>query len=295
MLATVQDGDGAFSVRWARDLGGTVSGVTVQPTSSGARVLAATGGDLVALRDDGGNAGRAPAPQGTGRVRLDDVTGDGKADLIGWRRGSTTVGVLDLAERAATSWASEAPVFGLAVAPADHMRPEPTLVLATTAGLRYHAADGAIVARGDDHARDVDVDVEREATSASGASTAFLDADGRLVRVGRNGELVSTRAVSDDPRRLVLDAGDSIVASGVETDLFVPHRVDGDRPLAAVTSGACLHVLDAATGEPIWRAAWTEPIEQVAAGDLDRDGIAELVVASGDSVVVLDRSIVTEN
>ena len=61
----------------------------------------------------------------------------------------------------------------------------------------------------------------------------------------------------------------------------------GDAQQTAVaTRGGQLVIVDLATGTQLYRARW-DSISDLAAGDLDRDGRDELVVAAGNRLAVL--------
>jgi len=64
-----------------------------------------------------------------------------------------------------------------------------------------------------------------------------------------------------------------------------------DRDEVAVHWGRSdVAVLDARTGEVRFAARLDDPIAQIAAADLDGDGIHELAVAAGSALLVLGRA-----
>jgi hypothetical protein len=83
------------------------------------------------------------------------------------------------------------------------------------------------------------------------------------------------------------DVGGAIVVEteGLLRDTFT---VDfGTFGIAAAISGADLAVLDADTGEVRFAARLDDEVAQLAAADLDGDGVHELAVATGRDLLVL--------
>jgi len=277
-VATV--GAGRYRVRWIRELVADIDGVAIDPGGEVPRVLASSGRDLHAFDPDGRAAGRVPAPPGTGRLLVGDVTGDGRSDVVGWRPAAIRVGVLDLAERVSASWDAEAPVFGVAVlAPGAGPAGAP-LALATSAGLRFHAGDGGVLARSDGPARSV--------AAAHPDGLSWLDDDGAWIRLDRAGVSLGGATVGPDASGILSVDVCTVVTREPWAD---PARARGASSdgVAMVAAGRDLVVMSIADGSTVWRSAWSGGIAQVATGDLDGDGVDEIVVASGKAVLTLER------
>ena len=282
-VATVHRGDSAYTVRWSREVGSAVDGVCVDRRNGVPRVIAAAGREVLAFDPEGRQAGRAPMAEGTGRIVAADLTGDGHDDLAFWRPGSPTIRVLDLEHRATASWDADGPVFDVAVLPPDAPAGRSNLTLATPGGVRIHTAEGRLLATVDAPARGVAVAVWN---GLDRPSPAYVTADGTVVRIAPDGSVASTVASRAAADRIVPVAGDVVLIPGATvgwTDVGSdPHAI------AAFREDGSLIVFDVNTGAMRWSATWPDGIGQVVAGDLDEDGIPEIVVATGKRVVVLE-------
>ena len=284
VVATVHDGASPYRVRWSREVESTVEGVALDERTGSSRVVAATGREVLAFDRDGRRTGRAPMAEGTGRIVAADLTGDGQDDLVFWRPGSPSIRVLDMEHRATAAWDADGPVFDIAVLPPDALPGRSSLTLATPGGLRIHSVEGHVLAVVDAPTRGVAVSTW---DGLDRPSPAYVTSDGTVVRIAPDGTVASTVESRAPADRVVPVAGDVVLIPGLTTGWTY---VGSDRDaIAAFREEGSLVVFDTGTGEVLWRAEWPEGIGQVIAGDLDGDGIPELVVATGKRVVVLER------
>ena len=69
--------------------------------------------------------------------------------------------------------------------------------------------------------------------------------------------------------------------------LCLPVVFGGERQVAYGLSSGQLVIVDAASGDTRYRAALSGPIRQIASGDLDGDGLDELLVVQGRNLALL--------
>ncbi len=284
-VAIAEDRSSSYRVRWSREADGDVEGLAFDAVSGATRILAATGREVLAFGRDGRTSGRAPMSEGTGRIVAADLTGDGRDDLVFWRPGSPSIRVLDMARRATAAWDTDGPVFDVAVLPPDGSLGRSNLTLATTAGVRIHSVEGHLLATVDAPARGVAVSTW---AGLDRPSPGYVTADGTVVRIAPDGTIASTleaRAPADrfapvgDAAVLIPGTTTGWTFTGPARDRIAAYREDGSLVVFAVD-----------TGEVLWRSSWPAGITQVIPGDLDGDGVEELIVATGKRVVVLEAS-----
>lgn len=282
-LAKVATGAGLFHALWYRDLPGGADGVVVLPPSAGAarRVIAAGHDQLFAFDARGEATARSEAPSWAGRLLDFGNDAGGGAQIVGFRPGATSLGVIGVASGARTEIASPAPIIDVAVdADGNGAR---RLVLATLDGMAVagpHDASavklagvgatrdvarrddgGALVLRGDGSIAPSEAPERAWSRNASGAA--------RIVAAAATGAAVAPRTV---------------IAS--VTGRFLP---GSGRQLAIATYAGHVALVDLATGRLVFDAVWPDA-RTLAAGDIDGDGLDDLVVADDVGIAALSAA-----
>jgi len=116
-----------------------------------------------------------------------------------------------------------------------------------------------------------------------------LEAGRRLLWLDPSFETIAEHAVPADGWRLI--AGSELNGAGVAPaavlDVAIGRFLPGRGTLVALAlASGQLIVLDPDGGTPVFRAHW-DGVTHLAAGDLDGDGLDELIVAAGRQVAVL--------
>ena len=285
VVATAEDLASSYRIRWSRETGEPLEGLAFDARTAAPRILAATGREVVAFDRDGRRSGRASMAEGTGRIVTADLTGDGRDELVFWRPGSPSIRVLDMAERATASFEADGAVFDVAVLPPENPPGRSNLTLATTAGLRIHSVQGHLLAVVDAPARGVAVSTW---TGLDRPSPGYVTADGTVVRIAPDGTVASTVESRSPADRLVPVDDAAVLIPGMTAGWTYTEPTRDE--IAAYREDGVLVVFATGTGEIRWRSSWPDGIAQVIAGDLDGDGTAELIVASGERVVVLEAT-----
>ncbi|HET9299317.1 MAG TPA: TlpA disulfide reductase family protein [Candidatus Polarisedimenticolaceae bacterium] len=281
-VGEVQVGAGALTPRLWRDLPATPSGVTAVPRSEGGdQLILRAGRGLLAVDPDGTLTEGPPVALQGGHLRAADVNGIGAPEILLWRRAGSEVVVLDLAGGTPRALKSPAPVLDVAVLPGGRV------VLATTEGLVTVDRLGAV--------ETVAGSGPASAVTVRGTEIVALDASGahRLHRYGLEKERLVPGEILDAPEGWPQDAftlvttGKGFVAGPMDVDLTHGSFTGPGRDEVAVRYGrGDLAVLDAVTGEVRYAVRLDDEIAQVAAADLDGDGVDELAVAAGGDLLV---------
>lgn len=285
-VAGVMRGNGRIRVDWLRGVSGQIEGLTAVPRTGGAEELLVSQGRRLATYGADGRVTRdwvgLPA---TGQLRLAPGASPGSALVGCFRRGGTSVVLVDLPSGASTERASPDPVFD--VAPRGAAAADATVALATIGGLRR---------------------------SEPGGATATIDESGTFSSLARSDDdgLLALRAGSAvrrlDATLAEVDAAPVAVAGSAWRLVTVQDAVDGWGVLPATTIGATdgrflptigspnqlalafddgrLAIVDAADGAILFEAVWPG-IESLAAVDFDGDGVDELAVSTGGELGVL--------
>ena len=280
-IADVLVGAGRLAPLWSRDLPGTTDGVVGLPKGApgGGRIVASAGGMIVTLGTDGDSLAQRTGRSWTGRL-LDFGPADGGGrEIVAFRPGSATIGVVAIPNGEPREIAVPAPVVDAAVE--TEAGGEGRHVAVLTAG-------GAMLAPANsDHATPLDGGADvRSIAARPGRGVLALRADGTLGALEAAPTPWPTKAAA--AARLLVAREDgaatgprSVVASAYGH--FLPGR---GRQLAVATYAGHLALLDAGDGTLLFDALWTD-VHDLAPVDLDGDGQDELVVASGRSVAAL--------
>jgi thiol-disulfide isomerase/thioredoxin len=280
----VLSGASSLQARFWRDLPAPASGIAAVPRAEGgARLILHVARGLLSLEPDGTmSAGPALAATG-GRLLAADVDGIGTPEIVHWGRARPDVVVIDLAGGTPRALEAPGPVLDVAVLPGG------TVLLATPDALVTVNRLGAVaVVPGSGGASGLAVRGTEVWAIDAGASH-------RPRRFAVEGESVVPReplsAESWPPWAFTLaPAGPAFVVAPVDTDLTPGSFTGRDRAEIAVRYGRSdVAVLDARTGEVRFAARLNDPIAQLAAADLDGDGIDELALTAGGGLLVLGR------
>lgn len=279
---------GEWEVRWSRELGKPVGGVTlVSGQTNPPTVIALAGRSLSTLRADGKILSTFDAPPGSGRLVSGDFTGDGKPDIVGFRPGGDRVALVDLATGAATTWKAPAPVLHAAAALPGGDRAG-RVILSTTDGLFLTDALG----RPQQGMPGVAL-AATPSTVNDQEALLVLGEDGRLRWVGTDGTLLRETVADPNGRGLVTSLPDGrfgVVSSEVIGAVSGRFVSGGGQQIAVATRSGRLVVLDAAAGG-LLAVARIEGIVQIGSADLEADGLDEIVVGAGERITALGFSI----
>ena len=280
-IATALAGGGALAARWSRDLPGEADGVVGLPTGAtgGIRVVASSGGMLVAFDAAGERIARMKASGALGKLLDFGAKADGAREIVGFRPGGSSIGVVTLDSGAERSIAVPAPVLDVDVQK-DAAGGSRHLAIATMQGAALASADDPSATLLDG-SRGV-----RSLAAVPGRGILGLREDGTIAAVGA--ATMSWIGAAPQSSRL-LAAREDGAALGPDTAVaaalgrFLP---GGDRQLAVATYAGHLVLLDAANGGVLFDAVWAD-VHDLSAADLDGDGLDELLIASGRAVAAL--------
>jgi thiol-disulfide isomerase/thioredoxin len=283
-IASVLTGAGILRAIWFRDLPGDVSGVAALPPSAPAafRVIVSSHGLLVAFDPHGEATARTRAPSWAGRIRDFGVAAGGSRELAGFREGGTSFGVIDLGSGAAREIESPAPLLNLAV---DASRPGDArrMTAATLRGsVTATAAEAAAKPLGG-------LPAALDVAARPGGGVLSLAEDGTIGSL--DGAAARWPTATAGAARLIAASHDgaavgprTIIAAAIGR--FLP---GARRQLAVATYSGHVVLLDAEEGRLLFDAVWAD-VHDLAAGDLDGDGLDELMVAAGHQIAALSAS-----
>lgn len=280
-IAEVLAGAGTLRALWYRDVPGSADGIVGLPPGhpDDMRVLASAGGSLLAFDADGEPLSRLKASSWAGRLLDFGVDAAGSREIVGYRPGGTTLGVVSLRAGTERSIECPAPIVDVAVE-------------ARSGGDRRHLAiatmGGAMFAGAND-ARALPLDgagAVRAVASWPGRGVLALRADGSVSSLDASAPAWPAKAAGAS--RLLAADGDG-VAVGPRTAIaavagrFLPGT---GRQLAVATYAGHLVLLEASDGRILFDAVWPD-LHDLAATDLDGDGRDELLVGAGRSIAAL--------
>jgi hypothetical protein len=202
--------------------------------------------------------------------------------LIGFRRGATRVVRLGPDAEAGVRWEAPAPLFDVVFEPLREAAP-PTLLLATTSGLRRVGVDGNGLGSREN------LGMLRAVAVTRSGLRAVLNSAGRLTWL--DGALATVLSQDMSPSSSVLVSARGLadgvgVAPSAVASASVGRFLNEDAVQVALAVAGQLVVLDLASGAERFRARWPE-LSILTAGDLDGDGRDELIVGSGRRLTVL--------
>lgn len=281
-LARVTTDAEAIDVRWAHEVPDTIEGLTVIPAEGERppRVVVHSGSKLRAFRADGKPSGVAAAPAGMGILRVGDITGDDRVDLVGFRVGSPRIVGLDLATREKQVAELDTPAFDVAVSETSAASGAPILAV-TREGLTFVTGQGRVVGVLAPGAKSVAIDGSRAWMLGIDGQVRTIDlGSGRIEPLGT----ASPEAVAVVP--VPARPGYGLVHRDVRA--IAPGRFRSPDVLdwAYATRDGRLVVAREGAVPPVVVAEWPG-ITQLVAHDLDGDGRDELVVGAGAIVAVL--------
>jgi len=280
-VAGVIKGAGRLQARWMRDLPGTAEGVVGLPAggTGGMRVVASGGAELVSFDATGEAIARLKAEGAAGRLRDFGVAADGTRELIGFRPGGTTVGVIALRSGALRTVTLPAPLIDLAVsaqAGGDGRR----LSFATMGGIAEAGArdERATLREGGTGVRSLAV--------VPGRGVLALKEDGTIAPLDGSTPSWSPKAAGTIRLLAAREDGAIVGPSSIIAVVSGRFLAGGGRQLAVATHAGHLALIDEASGRVEFDAVW-DGIRDLGAADLDDDGRDELFVAAGRSVTAL--------
>lgn len=284
-LAAVRVGAGAFTPSWTRRVPGTIEGARIARAPGGAaRLHVIAGRELLSYGPGGEILSRTKAPSGSGLLRAGDLEGDGRDELFSFRPGGTRLIRLGFEGTAPLVWDLPSPLFDVEVLPPANAEGRGKLLLATADGLRTTDGRGAPAQSvvHDETFRDLALLDDEDPPVL-----AALDFTGRVIRFDRSFARGRVTEPLPGGRAIVNPPGSSGVASLDTAVVAVGRFLPGHPGLAAcATPAGQLVVLDPGREGELFLADWPG-ITALTGGDLDGDGVDELVVADGDRISVL--------
>lgn len=280
-VATVLSGQGRFQAKWFRELSGLADGVVGLPAerAGGARVVASSGDQLVSFDAGGEIVARARTSASAGRLLDFGLAADGTRELVGYRAGGTSVGVISLRSGSLRTIALPGPLLDVTTS-GEGKGGQRRLALATMRGAAFAGAS-------DEHAVLVEgAGGVRAVAAIPGRGILSLREDGTIAGLNA-GSTAWPHPVAGAERLFAAD-GNGVVAAPRAIVAAVSGRfLPGDgRQLAVATYAGHLVLLDEATGAVQFDGVWAG-VKDLAAADLDGDGRDELIVAAGRSITAL--------
>jgi thiol-disulfide isomerase/thioredoxin len=280
-VASVLSGRGLLRAQWSRDLPEAADGVVGLPAGlpAGVRVVASSGDELLSFDAGGETVARLKTTVASGRLLDFGAAADGARELVGFRPGGTSIGVIALRSGTERAIAIPAPLLDVAIsggAAGDARR----LTFATLRGAASAGPNDALAAL-----REGGSSVRAVAANPARGVLALRE-DGTM------GPLQGSSPVWPHPpagaARLLTATEDRAVVGPRTIVAAVSGRflAGGGRALAVATYAGHLAIVDENTGNIVFDAVWTG-IHDLGAVDLDGDGRDELLVAAGRSVTAL--------
>jgi len=288
-LAEVSRGADLFETRWTRKAERNIEGITVLPADQGGKVVATLTRSLALFGADGDLDTDLVGPVETGAIVVSAAAGEADGGhVVTYRPAGSSVTWFDLEQRGYRSWKSPSPVFDVAPTPpvGESASPEGSILLGTLQGVMSATASG----------ESIETVVESGAISGvvsigegEDARHVALEAGHRLLWLDPSFATIAEDAVPADAWRMIAapELEGVGVAPAAVLDVAIGRFLPGHGTLVALAlASGQLIVLDPDGGTTIFRAHW-DGVTHLAAGDLDGDGIDELIVAAGRQIAVL--------
>jgi hypothetical protein len=209
-----------------------------------------------------------------------DLTGDGVKEVVGFKRGSRRIGIVDFATRASTTWEAPEGVLSLSLTSAEQGQPGSILV-GTLKHLYQMDANGELLSTNEGGALGASV-------SARTGVMVLLDPERHLYRFDAEGR--STARTDPVAGAWLLfandDSGAGIGSNQVRAMASGTFGADGRKEVALATVDGEILLVDAASGQVRTRLSWPG-VQDLNAWDVDSDGREELIVVSGNRITVL--------
>jgi thiol-disulfide isomerase/thioredoxin len=290
LIAEVQAGGGLLEVRWTRELASPIVGLAVMDDrESGRRIAAASGDQLLLVRPDGSVAARRKLPVASaGRLRWTSPSGPALYDAVTFRPGRPEVTWIDTRTGATHGWSASSPLLDVAVLPPSPPEaPRTRLVLATIAGISVAGPDGPETAWAEGAGETRAVAVGRNGGTPG---VVALATGGALRRFDASGKKQIEVQVPPGSRGIVLSdaaaAGFGVLPSSARAAARGRFLPGGREQVVAASEAGQLVLVEVSTGSVVFRARWPG-IDEIVAGDIDADGVDEIVVAAGKTLTVL--------
>jgi len=284
-LGEILYGGGRLRPKWTRTLSASIGGVAALPGSPADRLLLTQGDTLAVYRSDGRPGRQWKGGRNVRRLRH-RAAGDARPEtVLGFRLGGTRFATLDLASGEAQERTAPSAILDAALPDG----PAGGVLLGTPGGLLR--VDGDRVEPVEGYEMVSAVHVFRHEGSPRRLILSRSEEGGRKISL-LDGEfsLLTELSAADDawgiaghpamPGR-VLVTPPSVVASAAG-HLLSPESVD----VALATRTGQLLLVDLSTGEVGFRARW-EGISDLAVGDLNSNGLDQLIVASSNRITIL--------
>jgi hypothetical protein len=256
-------------------------------------VIVTHGRTLLVLQPDGKTEKKFTGSI-VGRVVPSQPDADGRYSLLSYRPGATGVSRFDLPAESTQTWEAPAPVFD--VQWVDPRNPRSGVALGTLDGIALVDHTGRPV-------RSADIGLVRglvryPASPGDGSGPAWLALTGHSEPRGwqtlaTDLSTVASHETSLNPWRVqgVGAAGRfGLLPSSVKTVVVGRFFAGIEQDQLAVAGRGQLVILTTDSGAELFRARW-DGIGDLAAGDLDGDGLDELIVAWGHRLAVLGESL----
>jgi thiol-disulfide isomerase/thioredoxin len=280
-MATIVSGAEVLRARWFRDLPAAADGVVGLPkaTAEGMRILASSGGELLSFDADGEALARLKTTAAAGRLLDFGETAGGAREILGFRPGVTSVGVIELRSGVERTIAIPAPLLDVAVSggPSGDAR---RLAFATMRGAALAGPhdDRAVLVTGTESVRGI--------AAGPGGAALSLREDGAIAALDGSSPPWPHPAAGG-ARLLVARKDGAIVGSGlVVAAVSGRFLAAGGRQLAVATFTGHLLLIDEVSGHVVFDALW-EGLHDLGVVDPGGNGHDVLLVAAGRSVTAL--------